>query len=98
MTEETEIWFVYMVRCSDSTLYTGVTVDPERRLREHNGIGAAKYTRVRQPVELAYLEQVCSRSEACKREWAIKQLNRSQKLILCEQYAFKKCETGHGSL
>ena len=76
-------WFVYMVRCADDTLYTGVTTDVERRLSEHNhGAKGAKYTRVRRPVSLVYQEAAPCRSSACKREWAIKQLSKSQKLAL----------------
>lgn len=82
-------WFVYMVKCCDQTLYTGITVDPQRRLSEHNGVLAAKYTRSRQPVELVYLEEVSNRSEASKREYAIKKLTRKQKTSLCKQSGLK---------
>lgn len=77
--------FVYILRCVDDTLYTGYTVDPKRRLAEHNSGKAAKYTRPRRPVELVYLEEVKDRSEGLKREYAIKQLRRSDKLRLIEQ-------------
>lgn len=72
--------------CADNSLYTGVTVDVERRLNEHNSNNgkAAKYTRHRQPVKLAYQEPCLNRSDACKREWAIKKLSRAQKLQLIE--------------
>lgn len=75
-------WFVYILRCADDTLYTGVTTDPARRLREHNSGGrlGARYTRARRPVELLYQEEVASRSEACRREAAIKKLTRRAKL------------------
>ena len=74
-------WFVYILRCADDSLYTGVTTDINRRLDQHNGIikNGAKYTRNRQPVTLMYQETSKSRSEACKREYAIKDLNRSEK-------------------
>ncbi|WP_459870850.1 GIY-YIG nuclease family protein [Endothiovibrio diazotrophicus] len=76
-------WHVYMVRCTDGTLYTGVAVDPERRLAEHNGSAlGARYTRARRPVELVYVEAAADRSAACKREAAIKRLSRAQKLRL----------------
>ncbi len=79
-------WMVYIVRCSDDSLYTGVTTDAERRVNEHNGQGAkgkgAKYTRVRRPVSLVYSECCNDRSDACKRESAIKKMSRNQKLSL----------------
>ncbi|CAG0912029.1 unnamed protein product, partial [Cyprideis torosa] len=72
-------WFVYMVKCADDSLYTGITTEPERRLQEHNSSKAAKYTRSRQPVVLVYLESVGNRSEASKREFMIKRLSRGKK-------------------
>ncbi len=77
-------WFVYILRCADDTLYTGVTTDLERRLQEHNAGGrlGARYTRARRPVELAHCEAAGSRSEACRREMAIKKLGRDAKLAL----------------
>lgn len=75
-------WFVYIVRCADHTLYTGITTDLERRLAEHNaGIGA-RYTRARLPVELIHAEPAADRSSASRREVAIKRLPRSAKLAL----------------
>jgi putative endonuclease len=78
-------WFVYIVRCADRTLYTGVTTNVERRVAEHNGIGAAgaRYTRSRRPVELVHVETVATRAAATRREAAIKQLDRARKLALC---------------
>jgi putative endonuclease len=78
-------WFVYMLRCADGTLYTGITTDIDRRLAEHNGEGGlgARYTRSRRPVALAYSEPAASRAEASQREAAIKQLDRPRKLALC---------------
>jgi putative endonuclease len=80
-------WFVYILRCADDTLYTGVTTDICRRLDQHNGIikNGAKYTRNRQPVTLVYQETSNSRSEACKRECAIKDLSRIEKERLITQ-------------
>ncbi len=78
-------WFVYILQCSDDTLYTGITTDLERRIIEHNdcdtGLGA-KYTRHRRPVKLAYYERHASRSCATKREIEIKNLTRHNKLDL----------------
>ena len=78
---ETGRWSVYILRCADNSLYTGVTTDMSRRLDQHNGLvkNGAKYTRNRQPVELVYQENSASRAEACKREYAIKCLSKSQK-------------------
>ena len=78
-------WFVYMLRCADGSLYTGITTDLARRLAEHNGEGGlgARYTRGRRPVTLAYSESVSSRAEAARREAAIKQLDCARKLALC---------------
>ena len=75
--------FVYIVKCSDGTLYTGYTVDVKRRLWEHNNSKrGAKYTKVRRPVKLYFFEEFDSKSLAMKREYEIKQLSRSQKLNL----------------
>ena len=76
-------WYVYIVRCGDNTLYTGISTDPASRLTEHNtGQNGAKYTRARRPVTLVYTEQAASRSAALKREIAIKRLSRQAKLAL----------------
>lgn len=81
--ETTDRWRVYIVECADRTLYTGVTKDLQRRMKEHNEPHkGAKYTRVRQPVRLVYAEDTEDRKEALKREYAIKQLSRQKKLIL----------------
>lgn len=79
-------WFVYILRCSDKTLYTGITTHLERRLIEHNSKNSiTKYTRVRQPVEMVYNENVDSRSNAGKREAFIKSLTRLQKITLIDE-------------
>lgn len=70
---------VYILRCSDGTLYTGYTTDPERRVAEHNAGEGAKYTRGRTPVERVHLETFDTQGEAMRREHAIKQLSRPQK-------------------
>ena len=76
-------WYVYMLRCADDTLYTGVTTNLERRVKEHNESPmGAKYTRTRRPVSLVHQETFASRGEACTREAAIKKLSRPQKEAL----------------
>ena len=77
-------YFVYIVRCADDTLYTGITTDLTRRIDEHNGPDkGAKYTRTRQPVTLVYHETHPDRSSASKREYHIKkQMSRVEKLRL----------------
>ena len=77
--ERPQPWFVYIVRCADNTLYTGMTNDIIRRIDQHNAGSASRYTRVRRPVKLVYQQQVENRSAALKREYAIKQLTRQQK-------------------
>jgi putative endonuclease len=64
--------FVYLLRCSDGTLYCGWSTDPERRLREHQAGTASRYTRTRRPVELVYTREFESRSEAMREEIRIK--------------------------
>ena len=75
-------WRVYILRCSDRTLYTGITTDLERRLAAHRDGSASKYTRARRPVRLVYQESHSDRSSAAKREAAIKKLSRPAKLAL----------------
>jgi putative endonuclease len=77
-------WSVYILKCADDTLYTGVTTDVERRVAEHNAVKGrgAKYTRARQPVVLFYSENHPDRSTAQIREAAIKRLSRAEKVAL----------------
>ncbi len=77
-------WYVYIVRCADSSLYTGIAMDIERRVGEHNAgrAAGARYTRGRRPVRLVYQERHASRSSACRREYEIKRLSRREKEIL----------------
>jgi putative endonuclease len=77
-------WTVYIVRCADGSLYTGITRDVARRVEEHNsnGVLAARYTRARRPVTLVYQEPAATRSAASKREYRIKGLSRFDKLAL----------------
>ena len=73
-------WQVYILRCADGTLYTGMTNDVEKRLQAHNSGRGVKYTRSRLPVELAYKEACPGRREALSREAALKRLTRAEKL------------------
>ena len=78
------MWYVYILRCADGTLYTGSTTDVEKRVKTHNTGKGARYTRSRLPVELAYWESAADRSEALRREAAIKTLSRGEKLRLIQ--------------
>ena len=77
--------YVYIVECSDGTLYTGYTTDVDRRVSEHNAGEGAKYTRGRTPVELRHVETFEERSAALSREHAIKRLPRAAKTSLLEE-------------
>ncbi|MGR3984234.1 MAG: GIY-YIG nuclease family protein [Gammaproteobacteria bacterium] len=73
-------WFVYMLRCADSSLYTGITIDLARRIEEHNaGELGARYTRARRPVKLVYQERQPNRSAAAKRERWLRRLSKAGK-------------------
>ncbi len=82
MTEKN--WYVYILRCGDGTLYTGITDDVQRRLAAHNAGKGAKYTRGRGPVVLCYQQAQESYSAALRREYAIKRLTRQEKLALIQ--------------
>jgi len=77
-------WYLYILRCKDGTLYTGITTDVEKRLEAHRSGKGAKYTRGRAPLELVYRETCGSHSEALKREYQIKALSRQEKQSLIE--------------
>ena len=83
-------WKLYILRCRDDTLYTGITVDVEARFARHSSGCGAKYTRGRRPLELVYLEDCESHSHALKRECEIKALPRSEKLELIKAFADNK--------
>ena len=74
-----KVWQLYILRCADGTLYTGIALDVEKRFAAHAGGRGAKYTRGRGPLRLAYREECGSRSQALKREYAGKQLSRAAK-------------------
>lgn len=75
-------WFVYILRCGDGSLYTGITTDLERRCAQHIAGRASRYTRCRLPVRLVYQERRRDRPDALRRELAIKALSRTEKLAL----------------
>ena len=78
-------WFFYVLSCKDNSLYTGITTDVERRVKEHNLKKGAKYTRSRVPVMLFYFRKMKNRSDASKLEARFKKLKRAQKLTeLCK--------------
>jgi putative endonuclease len=79
-------WTLYILRCADGSLYTGITNDMQRRLEQHNLGRGAKYTRGRGPVVLAYAERFADRSAASKREYAVKQMSLAQKRQLIADY------------
>ena len=76
--------YTYIVKCSDGSLYTGWTTDLDRRIRAHNDGAGAKYTKSRRPVRLVYYETFETKEEAMRREYAIKQLTREEKLALLQ--------------
>ena len=77
-------WITYMLRCSDDSLYTGITTNIERRIHEHNSDNkkGARYTRTRRPVTLVYQESCDNRAQATTREYQLKKLKRTEKLKL----------------
>ncbi len=80
---EHKLWYCYMVLCNDGSYYTGITVDLRKRLHQHNHtVLGAKYTRTRRPVTLAYHETFANRTEAARREAAIKKLSHREKAKL----------------
>lgn len=80
-------WSVYIILCSDDSLYTGITTDPERRLGQHAAGRGARYFRGRQPLRLVYLEQGHSRSSASQRECLIKSMPKADKARLIAEQA-----------
>ena len=91
-------WYVYLVRCRDGSLYTGIAKSLEKRIAEHNSNNqlGSKYTRARRPVKLVYQESYVSRSQAAKRESEIKRLTKQQKelLIMAGVKSGKRPKTG----
>lgn len=87
-----ESFYCYMVRCCDGSYYTGWTLNPERRARQHNAGRGAAYTRLHRPVELVYIEPQPDRCSAMRRERKIKSLTHAQKATLAETYQKKELE------
>ena len=79
------MWYLYILRCKDDSLYTGITTDVDKRLEAHRAGKGAKYTRGRGPLELVYKEECADHSDALKRELEIKRLPREEKLKLIEK-------------
>ena len=77
-------WYVYIIECKDGKLYTGITNNLERRIRDHNSGNGCRFTKYRAPVELLYSEDCLTRQESLRREAQIKQLERVEKLALIE--------------
>ena len=78
-------WVLYILECKDGTLYTGITDDLDRRLAAHRAGKGAKYTRGRGPLTLRYVEKCEDRPHALRREYAVKQLTKLEKLALCQK-------------
>lgn len=81
----TQSWCVYIIRCSDNTLYTGITTNIDRRFNQHVEGTGAKYFRGRQPLQVVYLEKSHTRSSATKREAEIKAISKADKILLASQ-------------
>jgi len=82
-------WFVYMIRCSDNSLYTGITTDVDRRFRQHLGGKGAKYFRGRSPLQIVYREENHSRCSAAGREYLIKNMDRTEKEFMVAEFTIK---------
>ena len=78
-------YYVYLLRCADDTLYCGYTTDVQMRVKAHNDGKGAKYTKSRCPVEAVYVEELLTKSEALKRECAIKRMTREQKIQMIQE-------------
>ncbi|MEJ0021245.1 MAG: GIY-YIG nuclease family protein [Candidatus Doudnabacteria bacterium] len=85
------MYYVYILRCADKTLYTGICVDLARRVREHNSsVLGAKYTRGRRPVKLIFSQKFRNRSSAQAKEYRIKQLSQSEKLEIIRKANYER--------
>lgn len=79
------MWFVYIIKCSDNTLYAGITNNLERRIKKHDNKLGAKYTKARTPVKLVYKEKYLTRADALRREFQIKKLQKEEKMALIKK-------------
>ena len=80
-------YYVYILECEDGSFYTGISTNPEKRLKEHQGLkSGAKYTKAHKPIGIVYLETQVDRSAASKREYEIKQMTKAQKIELVQSY------------
>jgi len=79
-------YYAYMLRCSDNSIYSGYTVNLEKRLEAHNSGKGAKYTRARLPVKLEYFEEFDNKIDACKREWQFKQYTHTEKEKIIKKF------------
>lgn len=86
--KRSEKWFLYILKCSDRSLYTGITKDIERRFKMHLEGKAARYTRTRRPLEMVYQETCKTRTEALTREYAVKALPKAKKLALIKSVPY----------
>jgi putative endonuclease len=86
LNSDAKSWFVYIVRCSDNSLYTGIAIDVEARITQHNNGKGAKYTRSRRPVELVHSEKLSDKGDALRREIQIKKMSPKQKRNLVSKY------------
>ena len=78
-------WFVYILKCRDNSLYTGITNDPQKRFKEHASGKGGRYTRSHKPVKIVYLEKIADRSKALKREARIKRMRKQDKSSLIKE-------------
>ena len=92
MTETNQIWHLYLVRCADDTIYTGISIDVEARIEKHNSGRGAKYTQTRLPVRLIYSESQPDRVSAMKREVQVKRWSRKMKEDLVKGFSLKKAK------
>jgi putative endonuclease len=93
---DTRRWYFYLVRCSDGSLYAGITLDPEKRTKQHNAGKGAKYTAQRRPVILTYYEECTNKSIARKRELQVKAWRSEKKEWLIRGFPSTSLSTSSG--
>jgi len=87
-------WFLYVLECRDGSLYTGITIDVEKRFAMHMAGKGAKYTRSHPPQRIVAMVEYADRSAASRAEYAVMQLSLAQKRVFCEQHALMKKSPG----